>query len=259
MERFLVLYQQEDIDPDTSLVRHEWLEGGIGKDGAIHPGCWDEDRALQELPRGVDLNQCVMIATVDPSASAHWALELWLYHQESNTRWLLDFYRGSLTAPEFLDRVDGKFIGFLEEWQQWSIQVGCPIQTWVVESNTCQRFLLQYQHSKDWMSRYGVNVIPHQTTQRRHDPEYGIQALAPHFKHGRFRLPGKSRQAIKPFTDELVRWPHARTEDTVLACWFLEIYLPNAIPANQTTIKFWRPSWVAGSDRGVRISLGTQS
>lgn len=256
MERFLVLYQQEDLDPDTSLVQHVWLEGGIGKDGTLHPGCWDEDRALQELPKNIDLGGCVMIATVDPSAANHWALQLWLIHLESNLRYLVDFYRGPLTAPGFLDRVDGQFSGYLEEWQQWSINVGLPIQTWVVESNTTQRFLLQYQHTKDWQVKHGVNIIPHQTTQRRHDPEFGVQALAPHFKYGRVRLPGRSRLAIKPFTDELVRWPHGRTEDTVMAAWFLELYLPNAIPANQTPIKFWRPSWATHAGRGLHMTQG---
>lgn len=253
MERFLVLYQQEDLDPDTSLVQHVWLEGGIAKDNTLCPGCWDEDRALQELPKGIDLGECVMIATVDPSAAMHWACQLWLIHVESNLRYLVDFYRGPLTAPGFLDRVDGQFLGILEEWQVWSEAVGLPIQTWVVESNTTQRFLLQYQHTKDWMVKHGANIVPHQTTQRRHDPEYGVQALAPHFKYGRVRLPGRSRLAVKPFTDELVRWPHGRTEDTVMACWFLELYLPNAVPANQTPIKFWRPSWTMHTNRGLNL------
>jgi hypothetical protein len=253
MERFLVLYQQEDIDPDTSLVKHLWLEGGIDKDGTLCPGCWDEDRSLQELPRGINLNECVMIASVDPSAARHWALQMWLYHPESKIRWLIDHYRGPLTAPGFLDRVDGEFLGFLPTWQEWSIDVGLPISTWVVEANTTQRFLLQYQHSKDFMVKYGINIIPHQTTQRRHDPEYGVQALAPGFKYGRIRLPGRSRHDVKPFTDELTKWPHARTEDTVMAAWFIELYLPNAIPANQTPIKFWRPSWTQASDRGLHI------
>jgi hypothetical protein len=253
LERFLVLYQQEDLDPDTSLVRHVWLDGGIDSDGTLHTGCWDEDRALQEIPSGVNLNECVMIATVDPSAAKHWACELWLVHVESNIRWLMDFYRGPLTADKFLDRVDGQFLGLLEEWQQWSIGTGLPIQTWVVEANTTQRFLLQYQHSKDWMVYHGVNIIPHQTTQRRHDPDFGVQSVAPHFKYGRVRLPGRSKLAIKPFIDELVRWPHGRTEDTVMACWFLELYLPNAIPENKTPIKFWRPTWTQQSHRGLRI------
>ncbi len=253
LERFLVLYQQEDLDPDTSLVRYVWLDGGIDKDGTLHPGCWDEDRALQEIPRGINLNECVMIATVDPSAARHWAAEMWLVHVESNIRYLIDFYRGPLTADGFLDRVDGVFMGLLEEWQQWSIGAGIPIQTWVVEANTTQRFLLQYQHSKDWMVKHGVNIIPHQTTQRRHDPDYGVQSLAPHFKYGRVRLPYRSRLAIKPFIDELTRWPHGRTEDTVMAAWFLELYLPNAAPANQTPIKFWRPTWTQNTGRGLSI------
>lgn len=253
LERFLVLYQQEDLDPDTSLVRYVWLDGGIDKDGTLHPGCWDEDRALQEIPRGINLNECVMIATVDPSAARHWAAQMWLVHVESNMRYLIDFYRGPLTADGFLDRVDGVFMGLLEEWQQWSIGAGIPIQTWVVEANTTQRFLLQYQHSKDWMVKHGVNIIPHQTTQRRHDPDYGVQSLAPHFKYGRVRLPYRSRLAIKPFIDELTRWPHGRTEDTVMAAWFLELYLPNASPANQTPIKFWRPTWAQNAGRGLSI------
>jgi hypothetical protein len=254
LERFLVLYQQEDLDPDTSLVQHMWLEGGIGKDGTLHPGCWDEDRSLQEVPRGIDLGQCVAVATVDPSAARHWALELWFYHPDSDTRWLVDFYRGPLTAPGFLDRVDGKFEGFLEEWQQWSISVGLPIQTWVVESNTTQRFLLQYKHAQDWIAQHGVNLVPHQTTQRRHDPEYGVQSIAPHFKYGRVRLPGRSHQAIKPFTDELTRWPNGRTEDTVMACWFFEIYRPQIINPAQAHIQFWRPSWSRSAQRGLTMA-----
>lgn len=254
MERFLVLYQQEDLDPDASLVHHIWLEGGIGKDGTLHPGCWDEDRSLQEIPHGLNLSQCVAIATVDPSAAMHWALELWIYHPESDMRYLVDFYRGPLTAPGFLDRVDGVFTGFLQEWQQWSINVGIPIQTWVVESNTCQRFLLQYQHAQDWIMKYGVNIVPHQTTQRRHDPEFGVQSIASHFKYGRVRLPGRSHQYLKPFTDELTRWPNGRTEDCVMACWFFEVYKPQIAPLNATPIRFWRPSWTGASRRGLTIN-----
>lgn len=253
MERYLVLYQQEDLDPDASLVHHLWLEGGIAKDGTLLPGCWDEDRALRDLPTDVPIEECVAVATVDPSGSAFWAIQLWLYHPETDKRYLIDFFRGPLTAPGFLDRVNGEFIGVLEEWQTWSYAAGIPIQTWVVEANACQRYLLQYQHTQDWIMRWSVNVVPHQTTLRRHDPEFGVQSIAPHFKYGRVRLPGRSHQQIKSFTDELTRWPNGRTEDCVMACWFFEIYKPQITPMNPQQIRMWRPSWAKNARRGLTI------
>ena len=55
-DRFEVLYQQSDVNPSNVLVDPLWVSGGDGNDGVHHPGCWDNDRDLWELPRNVSLS-----------------------------------------------------------------------------------------------------------------------------------------------------------------------------------------------------------
>lgn len=253
LERYLVLYQQEDIDPSASLVHPMWLEGGVDKNGAMFPGCFD-DYSLWELPRGVDLSECVLVATVDPSATRYWCAQLWLYHQESERRFLIGFYRDPLDAPGFLDYVDGEFRGLMQDWQVWAYNHGLRIQTWVVEANATQRFLLQYTHVQRWIAQWGVTIVPHQTTMRKNDTELGVQSIASYFKFGRIRLPGYSRAEVKPFTDELIRWPNGRTDDCVMACWFYFLHEPSIVPPKVAPPRFSRPSWINQSRRGLNVN-----
>ena len=74
-ERFEVLYQQSDVDPANVLVDPLWVSGGKGADGVEHPGCWDNDRDIWELPSGVSGDMFV-VATADPSPSQFWALSV---------------------------------------------------------------------------------------------------------------------------------------------------------------------------------------
>tara|TARA_Y100000590_G_scaffold304844_1_gene343769 strand:+ start:519 stop:2429 length:1911 start_codon:yes stop_codon:yes gene_type:complete len=253
-DRFAILYQQEDADPAAVLVDPVWISGGTGADGVEHQGCWDSDRDLWELPRNLP-GDVIVVASADPSPSKFWALQVWAYVPESGMRYLLECYRQKMDAPTFLDwnHSEGMFTGIAEEWYQRSVDMGHPIQYWVVEANAAQKFILQYDHFRRWSSQRAVNLIPHYTHARnKADPDYGVQMLAGLYRHGRVRLPGKQRTEARPhallLVNEVTKWTPegtgSATDDCVMAQWFCEHNLPNiSLPRGNVT-PLWRPSWI---------------
>ena len=247
-ERFAVVYQQEDLDPSEVLVKSEWIYGD-----STWPGCIDKDRDVWQIPPGISAGDCLVVATADPSPTNFWAIECWIYHPDSGQRFLLDLERKKMTASEFLDfnLNQGQYTGIMEQWQNMSEGIGFPIQYWIVESNAAQRFMLQYDYVKQWRMARGVDVIPHNTNAiNKNDEQLGVTALQPHYKFGRVRLPGKGEGKVRSMRliDEVTRYPHGtRTDDCIMAQWFLEWNLPNLyIP--KTTVKTWRPSWVKNAN-----------
>jgi len=247
-ERFAVVYQQEDIDPSEVLVRHEWVFGQ-----GESPGCMDRERDVWEIPPGLNPRDCLMVATADPSPTNFWAIQCWLYHPESQQRFLIDLIRTKMEASKFLDYNinDGKYTGVMEDWQNLSESVGFPIQYWIVESNAAQRFMLQYDYVKQWRQSRGVEIIPHNTNAiNKSDEALGVTVLQPHYRFGRVRLPGRGEGKVRSMKliDEVTKYPNGtRTDDCVMAQWFLEWNIPNLYLPKVSQAPAWRPSWVKSS------------
>jgi hypothetical protein len=250
-ERFEVVYQQQDSDPASVLVKPDWI---FGRNGA--PGCVDTDRDRLELPTQANgapalTGDLVSVMTVDPSPTKYWAILWWIYQPSTEFRWLMDLERRPMQADEFLDfnYARGKHTGLLEEWVETSRDLGYPITHVVVEDNAAQRFLLQYDHVRRWMALRGVEIIPHSTHRNKSDAEYGVETIAQHYQFGRVRLPYKRDSqgwvCSTRLIDEVTHYPHGRTDDIVMAHWFLEWNLPRIYSPNEAEGKMWRPSWAA--------------
>jgi hypothetical protein len=263
-DRFEVVYQQQDADPSSVLVPKNWIFGGDG-----HPGCLDETRDRLEIPRdanGSPLLQgdLVSVMTVDPSPTRFWAIEWWIYQPAAEFRWLMDLEKRPMEAGEFLDYnpATRQFTGILEEWVQTSRDLGLPITHCVVEDNAAQRFLLQYNTVHQWMALRGVEIVPHSTHRNKSDPEYGVETIAQHYQFGRVRLPYKRNSdgwvCSTKLIEEVTHYPHGRTDDCVMAHWFLEWNLPKIYAPEVAEGKQWRPSW-APSVPGLRRSGGVES
>ena len=248
-ERFEVIYQQKDLALDETLVDKEWV---YGTGGSI--GCIDRDRDRWEIPPGLNPNDCIMVATADPSPTMYWSIQCWLYHPESGNRFLIDLYRGKMEAPEFLEwnYELGQFTGIMEEWQSLSIALGFPIQVWVIERNAAQRFILQYDHFKRWREYRNVEVIPHDTTNNKTDAQYGVTTIAQYWKSGLVRLMGKGEGKIRSMSliGEVTKYPFGRTDDCVMAEWFFEWNLPTIYMPQRKSVRAWRPKWV----RAIQLS-----
>jgi hypothetical protein len=257
-DRFEVLYQQSDVNPASVLVDPLWVSGGVGADGVDYVGCWDNDRDLWEIPAGVS-GDLFVVATADPSPSKFWALQCWAYNPETQFRYLLESYRRKMDAPAFLDwnHNEQKFTGVAEDWWQITNDMGRPLTHWIIEANAAQKFILQYDHFKRWAAMRGVELVPHYTHSRnKGDPKYGVQMLGPLWRVGRIRLPGKQRTEARPHSlllvNEVTRWnpdgTGSRTDDCVMAQWFLEHNLEKLYVPQGLGVKQWRPTWVSGQD-----------
>lgn len=246
---YQTVYQQEDTDPARVLVDPAWIKGGIGVDGANYPGCWDKDRGLCELPKNLE-PPLISIATADPSPTRFWSIQHWVYQPATEQRFLMDLIRQTMDAPDFLDYnpQTRSYSGIMDEWQQRSIDLGVPITYWIVEANAAQRFMLQYAHTQQWATKHSVSIIPHQTHRNKSDPDFGVQSIAPHYRFGRVRLPGKQndpgRYAALKLVDEVTRWPESTYDDCVMAHWFMEWNLPSIWIPTAATPKFWTPHWM---------------
>jgi len=255
-DKFEVLYQQKDIDSQSALIPEIWIKGGLGHDGIDYPGCYDEDRSVGVIPN--NLTDVYSVITADPSPTKNWSVQWWLYDPETELQTLIDLYRGPMDAPDFLDwnNSEGTFSGLLEEWWWRSEDLGRPFTYLIVEANAAQRFLLQYDHVKRWQSQRGVSVVPHATHRNKSDADFGIQTIAPHYRYGRVRLPGKiadgSRNTSLKLVNELIRWPNGNTDDCVMAHWFLIWNAPNIFPKQLLNPpRFDRPTWMTGAHRYI--------
>lgn len=252
MEKYEVLYQQQDVDPANVLVPRLWIDGGRDMaSGGQLPGCWDKNRGLAEIPAGL-VPPLHSIATVDPSPTKYWSIQWWAWHPATEQRFLLDLVREKMDAPEFLDfdYAKGVHTGVMEDWQTRSAALGLPIEKWIIEANAAQRFLLQFDHVRTWQGKHRVAIQAHQTQRNKTDAEYGVQSIAPHYQFGRVRLPAgglgdEARRASMRLVDEVTRYPDSQTDDCVMAHWFLEWWLPRLYPkTSRISQPARRPSWI---------------
>ena len=222
MDEFLSQYQQEDAASNSTLVNKLWITGG-SRDGEVFPGCWDGDRGTWELPAHL-VGPVFVYATVDPSPTRWWGLQVWAYHPKSERHFLLELVRRKMQMSDFLDKdiTSGELRGLAVEWQLLSEAKGFPIRTWIVEKNAAQLFFFSYSFTQEFIQRFGIRLIGHQTTNNKSDPKYGVQALAPLYRSGRVRLPGRldARLASLKLVDEVTKWPFGSTDDQVMSQWF---------------------------------------
>jgi hypothetical protein len=245
-ERFEVTHQQEDTAESESLVPKNWIYGD-----SRHQGCLDHDRDMLIVPRGVSGLESYV--AVDPSPTQFWGLLWFLYHPESEQRFLFNLENRKMDASDLLDfnYNSGEFYGIMDEWQQLSHKLGVPISHWIVEINAAQRFLLQYDHTQRWVRKNGVTILPHSTARNKSDEDFGVWTIRHHYEFGRVRLPWKERTEGRAkslrLINELVRYPNGRTDDLVMANWFLEWQLPHIYRPRVTPVRAERPSWLVAS------------
>lgn len=242
-DTFAQVFQQEDISPDSVLVDPAWING-YGN----WVGCWDKERSRLEYPDGL-AGPSYSIVSVDPSPTRYWGITWWLYNEPSDQWFLIDIEKKGLDAPDFLDwnSNDNCFTGIMDEWQRTSREIGIPITHWIIERNGAQRFLYAYDHVKRWQSMNSVQIIPHDTHRNKTNEEFGVQMIAPNFKFGRVRLPGKgaSRGYSMRLVDEVTRYPQGSTTDLTMSTWFAMFqmqYLAHSVSAAPVAKR--RPSWL---------------
>lgn len=247
---YLLTYQQDDTANPDATFKHVWLLGGReDQTNIVYPGCFDLARDPGQLTPPA---RFLSYASVDPSAAGWWIVQWWVYDHASQERILVDMHRAKMGANDLLDVLPGgTYRGVMDEWQQRSVEMGMPIRWWILEHNSQQRWLSQYDWARRWYTSRGVNVIGHQTYAKqklddRLGPEGSLPAL---LQDGKIRLPGspKGRAMCQVVVDELVHWGSHPTNDCVMAMWMAEYNLPTLLKQPDQTWEApsaYRPSWM---------------
>jgi hypothetical protein len=237
-QAFQIIYQQNDLAVDDALVKRIWIDGGYDKHlGITHVGCWDPDRAMGQLPDPDQYpGKLISYASIDSSIEKNWGITWWVYHPQTQRRFLMDLFRGSMVLPELLQQsVGGTFAGLMENWQLQSRRIGAPITQWVIEVNAAHAYIPQQQFVKNWESYHRTHVIPHRTLGgNKNDHNLGIGILGPLYQHGAKRLPGLSKRECLPLIKELLAWPRASTTDVLMSDWFTEFNMKKILAAHQS-------------------------
>ena len=244
--KFDIIIQQRDVDEQGVLVPQVFIDGGEWN-GRDLPGCLDLERSVCQLDLHHD--RLISAISVDPSPTKFWSVQWWIHDPDTNLRWLMDLERVVMDAPDFLDRDDrGRYTGIAHDWVQRAQELGWPIGSMIVEQNAAQRFLLQYDHVKQWTMSNGLSIIPHNTgVQNKTSEEFGVQTLRPQYMYGRVRIPyadPHTRSRVQPLIDEVTKWPLGAYDDCVMAEWMFEWNLPNLTAANVKVPKRSVPSWL---------------
>jgi hypothetical protein len=247
-----IQYQQSDGTESSGLVHRVWLDGG-DSDGQTHPGCYDRDRAANEIP---DDHYWSMV-TVDPSPSNWWAVQWWAINPTRPSMALVKSVRAKMSNLQFLsmDLDTREYSGVLHDIWSESVSKGVPVTQVIVEANAAQKWLIGQQYVQKWQRSTGVTIYPHTTNINKLDPNYGVQGVAQFFKQGAIRLPDadpRGRVMSKLLTDEALAWPKGRTDDQVMALWFMvRTVLLQYAPQQKAPPAFSRPSWLGHRGRGL--------
>lgn len=253
--KYEIQYQQRDVAMSEVLVPRVWIDGGKDQNGVAFPGCWDSFRSVGDIPRGLSA-PWYSVVSVDPSASNWWAIGWWIIHPASEQFFLIDLFHDKMDGPDLLDwnANDAVFYGLLHDWAERAKRAGAPIDHLIVEANACQRWLLQYDHTRRWQRLQKMQIIPHTTGTNKLDENYGVQSVKDKFRFGNIRLPGAgdgSREIVKPLVTEATRYeparPKARANDCLMMTWFMTFHAPRIVKAGapRPAQKLTRPSWAA--------------
>ena len=258
---FSLTYQQDATNLTETLINPLWIYGGVGEGGQIHPGCVDKDRRLWEVPANL-AEPVVSVAMTDPSGTNQWG-HLWYLWQpaladhDQDMRHVMAIDWRKMSADQFLDfnQRTGEYHGLMEDWWQTSQKLGRPIRWWIIEQNAAQRYLLQYEHVRQWQIKRGVTIIAHNTHSNKIDPAYGVDSLAPVFQRGLIRIPFKdaesagAQRSMKAvdFITQLKNYGGVgkTKDDLVMAAWFFENKRDSIRPASGPVTRLARPAFVS--------------
>jgi hypothetical protein len=92
-----------------------------------------------------------------------------------------------------------------------------------------------------------------------------VQTLAPLYREGKVRLPGKDSGFVcsQRLIEEVTRYTGiastgTRTDDCLMAHWFFEWNLPHLRGRGHKAQRAWRPTWFSGQQRDNVTPWGTR-
>lgn len=246
---FEIMYQQNPLPPDSTLVRPEWIDGDND-----HPGCLDTDRIAGMATEPPEGWRKVRILAVDPGPTKFTGMVLAdVFYPPADQRIpfgqtpfycaIIKVVRGRYNLREMVGEVKEIVTSYYPDHL-------------IFEINAAQRWFFQDLEFMALRNELNLSVIPHTTGAKKTDPDFGIQSLASDFEQGRIRLcagDSAGRGQSNLLLEEAYAYPSPlKTNDILMALWFIK-FNHRGLSAKAEAPKLrqeWRdwnvPKYVAG-------------
>jgi hypothetical protein len=208
-----------------------YMQRQVADDGVFDPDAVkasiNGNRMTGLIPRGMvncrpnGMDGLVIVAGLDPATSGHTAAVVVGLEITTHKRFVLDLFNQAGTTPEQMRNLI----------KEWTDKYG--IAEWRVEKNGFQGFLTADREINDYLAARGCLLRPHFTGANKHDPGFGVAAMAMLFngwkdKQQLIELPSTAfSEAAKSLVEQLVTWapdlPKGTKTDLVMATWFADL------------------------------------
>jgi len=171
-----------------------------------------------DLVLGQVYKNLYLVAGLDPASSGY----------QASVLWGIDQYRGELYLVDLENKRGGGIRAALDQMAVWLHDYDC--RHWIVEENGFQSAIRQDAAIKEFTLRTGITVQGHMTGKNKHDPLYGVGAMADLFEDRRIHLPtgdGESNAKVQKYRQQLLYFDgkpvskrNKEKTDIVMASWF---------------------------------------
>lgn len=194
---------------DDARFKQDWIDRCLRRGEGVQV-----THSIASLPPGYRTYTGVDLGTRDKAGSDLTVFFTILLHPDG-TREVLCCESGRWTAPDILERI-------VSTHERYKSIVA-------VESNAAQDFLRQMLTKTS-----AIPVFPFTTGKNKHDPAFGVEALALEIYNGKWLIPAKGG---KPATPELGAWiremlhytPEAHTGDRLMSSWVSKMAAEGAV------------------------------
>lgn len=209
---FEAMYQQNPLPESERLVREAWL---IGDDE--HPGCLDLLRSAGEPPKVHGPR--VRVASLDPGQTRYWGLIV------GDLDWNPDVFEFHLLEARR---------------EKWQVRDAISALRYVYDTYAPDYFLIERNAARHFLQNPGIEdlrrkmrFISHDTGRNKADPTLGVESIAVDFEFGHIRLPSgdsEGKLMSKMVMEEAMQYPHADTDDLLMALWFIKFNYRRLVP-----------------------------
>ena len=237
------IYQQEQVSEDS-----------IFKPDLVTAAC--QARAAGRIPdndtlgRAGGMEGLRIIAGIDPAAVGYTAAVCLGIDIKTGIRYIIDVYNSPKNRPD-------ETRDLIKSWTE-----RYDIKEWRVEGNAFQRFLTQDREINEYLAARGVLFTEHITTgANKHDPNFGVMAMATLFDNDLIKLPNSSTQNIKSMIEQLITWQPDMSKkiktDIVMAMWFAELRAQELVLRNNRSTIYRNNSFTTRADKSKRILINS--
>lgn len=209
-----------------------------------HAGIIPNDMSLGR-PEG--MKNLRIIAGLDPASVGHTAAVVIGLDTTTGVRHIIDISNKSQMSPDAMRDLI----------KSWTIKY--DIKEWRIERNAFQAFLTRDSEINQFLASRGCVLVEHTTTNNKHDPNFGVMAMAALFENNLVTLPNGNSEAVKSLIDQLVVWqpnpPRGTKTDIVMAWWFTEIRALELMQRFGNVTNYRNTPFTTRSDRKSRFTL----